>query len=69
MGQAGSNQVSPKKETVDKAVSKHGKERIDKVCNALGATGGIESMTNWQANYLRQCKPETLDKFIEEAKK
>lgn len=69
MGQAGNNQIAPTKESIEKAVSKHGQDRIDKVCKAVGAKNGIESLTNWQVNYLRSCNSDTLDKLVDEMEK
>lgn len=68
MGQRGANQIAPKEETLDKAIEKHGKAFLKEVCEAIGV-GELESLTNWQVNYLRSCSEATLEKFIEENKK
>lgn len=66
MGQAGSNQIAPKEESIEKAVSKHGEERIEKICHKLGINHGLESLTNWQVNYIRSLGSAKIDKMIEE---
>lgn len=66
MGQAGSNQIAPKADIISKTIEKHGAERIERVCKSIGIEYGLESMTNWQVNYLRSCASKTLDKLAEE---
>ena len=65
MGQQGSNQIAPKTETLDKAIEKHGKPLLKEVCKSIGV-GELESLTNWQVNYLRSCNEATLKKLIKE---
>lgn len=67
MGQQGSNQIAPKKESIEKAIDKHGKALLNKVCDSIGI-GTLESLTNWQVNYLRSCSDATLNKLIQEGK-
>lgn len=66
IGGKGSTEIKPKKENIEKAVKRHGAERLAKLCKKIGKEDGIESLTNWQVNYIAQCKPETLDKMMEE---
>lgn len=65
MGQAGSNQIAPKKETIEKALEKHGYEKIKEVCSALGAKG-LDELTNYEVNYIRSCGKSKIDALVKE---